>query len=543
MKTASIFLAALVTVFPACGDVSAPSGASIVLTGGAVADTIESAVPHAVQVEVRNADGSPAGDTWLRLRPDLLDGEGGWIEDPSPKIYAILGDTIGSPSGRVYATPEDAIARDGSQFRVLTDSRGRATVYYRFGQTAGSVYVKAAFEESRDSVLFTALPGAQVGLAALPRDTAVVVGDSYSLDVFPVDRRGNRRPGDEPDAITVSSEPQAVQTDGATVNALSMGSATVAATSPAGSTEVRVSVVPDAIFAAVPNQQVSWTVQGGPAIPDSAALIAADGTSARPIAESGAATCPSWHPSGDRVLFAGLLIVAAGDAQETQLSTGEVDVVAGCGRFSPDGEWIYFDGRSSTDPASASDIWRIRADGTGLQQITDVPAGWRASGASASPDGSRIAYVVQAPAPGGPSWYSDLVVRDVATGATDTIIAQRRSLHANWSPTGEWIAYTYFSGEGAYQHEGRTFVPIDRVALIRPDGSENHDLPMPREIDSNLVTADLGRGVNWSPDGQWLVGTAIFPDLRIKLMNLDGQTVLLNSSSRAYAEAAWKPDQ
>jgi hypothetical protein len=532
MKYAAAALAGIVTASAGCNDISGPRGASILLSDMAgVTDTIEALLPEPVTFQVRNANGTPAADTWVRLRPDALDDLGNRVPDPSPKVYM--------SSGQLWATLEDALANSSQPSsdsrRVLTDSRGRAVAYVRLGRTAGDVYLKAAVDEYRDSVAFHALPGAPVALDAVPADTAVLAGDSYQLTVFAVDRRGNRRSEVDSNVTAVSSEPHLVQTDGATVEAESIGRAAIDLTHTIGSGRVHVSVVPSAVLAVVRNAFLALTLPGGPAAPDSApALMAADGFTPEPITGIDTGACPAWHPSGDRLLFDGLRIVAAG-GEQTRISTGNPDLVAGCGRFSPDGEWIYFEGRLSTEPQTASQIWRIQTDGTGLQQITTAPQISRARGASPSPDGSRIVYTMRGPD------HDDLVVYTLATGVADTIMEGRRySVRASWSPTGEWIAYTHYTGDGEYEHEGRVFVPTDRIALIRPDGTDDHDLPSTRSTDNHFLLGD--GGVEWSTDGEWLVGSSAFPDLRIKLINItDGQTVPLNGATRGYAEPVWKP--
>ena len=365
------------------------------------------------------------------------------------------------------------------------------------------------------------------GIGALPADTTLLVGSSYTLTVFPVDDTGNRLSALESGVTGVSSEPGIAQVLGTRVDALSPGRAAIDLTSPNGSVQVHVSVVPDGVLAmAAP----AWPANGIPA------LTTTDGVSVQAVTAAAGLSCPAWHPDGERLLFEGLSIVTpAGDLSPVPLD--RQDLIAGCGRFSADGEWIYFDGRLDSDPADVSEVWRVRPDGTSLEQIT-FSDGTPAWGASSSPDGSRIAYSV------GRHGYAvpvTLVVLDLASGVADTIIrveqyssGNRNGVRAVWSPTGEWIAYTHFAGDDSYRHEGRSHILLDRIALIRPDGSGNHDL-----LDARVRAND---GASWSPDGEWVVAAGDEHHPRVKVYNIaDPRAVPLNRSSEGFRQPVWRP--
>lgn len=512
MKSASLVLAVFAALAAACDDVAAPEDSgSILLSFGKTADTIDTVGERPVQLIVVGGGGLPLGHTWVDLH-NKIDDLGNEISD-GPKVYAT--------GGTLYTTNEGRI---GSGEAVRTNGSGVASVYLRIGREAGTGYIKAVYGEYRDSVEFDALPGAAVGLGAIPADTAVLVGADYPLTVVEIDRWGNHLPTPALGATAVSSEPGVAILDGSTVAARSAGRATIELSSAALSGHAQVSVVPDFLLA-------NGTINSRYVPTVAPSLVAADGSPADPI-DGVAGSCPAWHPDGDRLLFNGLRLVTLTGVQ-TPLATGNPGLIPGCGRFSADGQWVYFDGRLSTDTATASQVWRVRPDGTGLEQITYPATGSQAWSASPSPDGSQIVFIA-----GVPHGSGDLVVHTLATGAQDTIMRDMHLSRAAWSPIGEWIAYSYYWGD--MQSAGRTLFWSDRVALVRPDGTHH---PVLAGTAGTLHPSVFGNGgVNWSPDGNWLVGMSPYPDLRVKLIDVaTGQSIPLNSATRGFYQPAWQP--
>ncbi|MEO7571919.1 MAG: hypothetical protein ABIX10_05730, partial [Acidimicrobiales bacterium] len=91
--------------------------------------------------------------------------------------------------------------------------------------------------------------------------------------------------------------------------------------------------------------------------------LAPDGT-----AELVVQTCKDLAASGMYVLD-----IDSGDA--TQLTEG----LAASARWSPTGEWITFGLAPSIGPSAETvRVWIIKADGTGLRQLTDVPSSFPA---------------------------------------------------------------------------------------------------------------------------------------------------------------------
>ena len=118
--------------------------------------------------------------------------------------------------------------------------------------------------------------------------------------------------------------------------------------------------------------------------------------------------------------------VSVSTAHPIMSTTESIEVV----RLSPDGQWLAFD----SDRSGNMDIYKMRIDGTGLQQLTRDPADdFRPSW---SPDGREIAFH---------SWRSgnrDSYVTS-ADGSAERIIASgpAHEFGGTWSPDGSQIAF------------------------------------------------------------------------------------------------------
>lgn len=190
------------------------------------------------------------------------------------------------------------------------------------------------------------------------------------------------------------------------------------------------------------------------------------------VAEVDVERSPDWidtTPSGDQIIYtigfrAGLYSGVPG---------GPVDTITTMAtktpRMSDDGVWIYFG-----DP----EIWRIRADGTGLEGvITGPPPGVLNRWPEPSPDGTEL--LVARYRDDAPGDRDDLLIVDLATGAETSLGVPAQD--SRWSPTGEWIAFR------------------DRFSvlwLIRPDGTDQRQL-----LDGRVVSPGT---FDWSPDGRYL---------------------------------------
>jgi hypothetical protein len=190
----------------------------------------------------------------------------------------------------------------------------------------------------------------------------------------------------------------------------------------------------------------------------------------------------------------------------------------------PDGSRITFfvDTGSFGGATHAGDLYVIGADGSGLRQLN--PPGTKLEDVgmpvmSLSPDGTEAAFGV-----------NDAVwVVDLEGGVAKAITPRLGYAWAvQWSPTGEWLTYTRFHGH------------TTAVALIRPDGSDDHEITAP-------VETDEANAAVWSPDGQYLLvprdsDESIDGPRDLWILDLEGRWIgQVTHEPSNYATYSWAP--
>jgi Tol biopolymer transport system component len=179
-----------------------------------------------------------------------------------------------------------------------------------------------------------------------------------------------------------------------------------------------------------------------------------------------------WSPDGTRIVYDGG-DGSYGSVYSIDVATGEHTVLvpqpAGAGDityidWSPDGEHLaiwYYDNAYIESPQGERDfnrygarvLYLADADGSGVRLIDRIygePSGWPGStgqniGSGWSPDGTRLAYSTQVPAP---SWKVSVEVQvwtASADGSPPTLVASRCCVSDGgvpvWSPDGSRIAF------------------------------------------------------------------------------------------------------
>jgi Tol biopolymer transport system component len=150
-----------------------------------------------------------------------------------------------------------------------------------------------------------------------------------------------------------------------------------------------------------------------------------------------------------------------------------------------------------------------------------------------SPDGRSLVWLRRAGSQQAPD--SDLVIRDLATGAERVLAAHLRgiSAHIGFSPDGSRVAAAIGSGGPANTRPYRQLVAVG----LQPGGAQ------PLTIETRASFEDARP--KWSPDGRWLpyLGPSSDPALsEVRLLNVQtGETSSLDAAVIGRPEFVWMP--
>jgi hypothetical protein len=192
--------------------------------------------------------------------------------------------------------------------------------------------------------------------------------------------------------------------------------------------------------------------------------------------------------------------------------------------LTPDGSRIVFFAETGPDGGTthAGDVYVINADGSGLRQLNPPGARTGYTGQPVillSPDGRQAAFAADDAV-----WVADLDGGDARaiTPKTGFVWA------VSWSPTGEWLTYTRFHGHASV------------IALVHPDGSDDHEITRVDETDEANASV-------WSPDGKYLLaqrdGDSLSDERRdLWTMDLDGNFIAqVTDEPSEYGTFSWAP--
>jgi roadblock/LC7 domain-containing protein len=463
--------AACIVAF-ACGDTSGPNlrvRGIHVLQGGAD-DTVQARPVLALTVQVRGEGGVPVPGAVVRFETNTT-------------LPAMV--FVSSITDNFFNT-----------FAAITaDDAARASVLLSHGFIAGpaEIIVTAPELGLADTVHITVLPGNADGMEFNVRDTLVAIGGSYTLQASLVDRFGN--PRDEVASSVVNLTPAVCTLSGTQLTGTTMGRCIVAAQEGTIRDTARATVVPSGRMVAL-NSFFEL------------ALRSTDGSGNRSLFfTSHASLSPAWSPDGSMLVFyegdpasnSQLFVSDTNGVRLTTVGGTQSFLGAATGRFSPDGQWVYFSGRATgNDPIT---IWRMRPDGTGREmmlastQSFPVTQAWRPS---VSPNGQTVAFDMN----------GIITLLDVATRQPTLLNVQ--GVAPSFSPDGQTIAYFGPDGSG--------------LRLVNANGTNSRTV-------SN-ESFDEWQAPQWTSETNWIFAG-------VRFVNVSNGTVL-PLTPLSYSQAALK---
>lgn len=313
---------------------------------------------------------------------------------------------------------------------------------------------------------FDPLDQAGLGVILLPPDTALYVGSSFKARGLMVNSYGDQYPSEH---LTYAGlDPSASIGPAGNVIGVSYGRARVVA--------MRAHMADTGWVSVVPTGTLALSLISDQSTVD---VVNTDGSGFVSIVSAGqfGGGAPAWLPGNAGLVYQ---FAVPGGAGSTQVFV--TDLAGNAKRLVPsgrdprvarDGSWVYF--------GDAGAIWRVHVDGSGLEPVStggDYDP-------DPSPDGTQLAFM-STRFPGG---GFQLAVRDLASGAERRLVGD--GLRPRWSPSGDRIAY--WSGD--------VFLEAGAIFVIGADGMGGRQV-------SSVGRTYRPQGLDWSPDGQWLLARA-----------------------------------
>jgi WD40 repeat protein len=310
--------------------------------------------------------------------------------------------------------------------------------------------------------------------------------------------------------------------------------------------------------------------------------IRTDGTDETAVFERRGCSCARLSADGKRILTIGetgrgtwsLLTMNLDGSDQVMTDPPIATLNLFTGAASADGRVLALEGVDETIPAN-SGLWVTSTAVTDARQVTPLREGWNgAAPLGVTPDGSKIVFFVDTGSSGGATHAGDLYVIDtdgsglqqlnpngskledvgmpvanlspdgrLATFGVDDAVwvvdlegGDARAITprtgyawaVQWSPTGEWLTYTRFHGH------------TTAVALVRPDGSDDHEI-------TALDETDEANAAVWSPDGKYLLvprdsDKTVDGPRDLWIMDLEGRWVAqVTHEPSNYSTYSWAP--
>ena len=480
-----LLLISAIFVALSCGDSSGPVGGHPGLTlvsGYNLTDTITAKPAQALVVEVRDANGAivPNG-TVVRFTAV--------INSYTPEMTV---EGLTSSYYDTFATGE-------------TNDAGRVAVLVQLGAVAGPARIAIWVPTLgvQDTARYTVLPGQPAGILLMPSDTSMYTSGSYTIRGGVVDRLNNAR--SDPVVYTASSPGVSVSSSGV-VTASTTGRYTLTATAGAATGSSGLSVVPQGTVAALVYRNgfriVTFNLDGS-GFHDVVGVI-----------DGGIGPRPRWLPGSSTIIYTELVnglqqmrtIDASGKVSTFFPSPPATMTHQAEPSPSANAPVLYFSAYDSRCADYAYCLFRSGIDGTNPELLGDVIGPGEALRPSASPDGSKVAFVT-----------SGLQIK-VFDYTTRTVSAW--SVTGNypaWSPDGTQIAY-------AQQYGG----PLH---LVNADGTNQRVITGSRAYSESAAA--------WSPDSKWLIAQNVDYGA-LDIIEVATGKALPISNGAGYGSVSWK---
>lgn len=474
-----------------------------VVSGESVTDTALALAPRPLVVRVRGPDGEPLAGVDLQAR-------------------GLAHDTVLSRVSMVVA-PAFTDAGYSSQVSTTSDANGYAQFAVRLGGLAGNgaIEIRATTAEvadlPRDTARFTIRAGRPRQLLLAPRDTALYVGGVARPRVRVADLNGNVVSDAPAPTFEAASPSLSVDAAGAATG-VAVGRSWVRVRTAGITDSVGVSIVPQGTIAVHNTRSVNSPFESHGDV----LVLNLDGSDIRTVIAKelfyGGGKIPDWHPTGTQILLDSgpdaerLYTYTIGGAPQRVMAAANGLTEEFRGQYSKDG-WIYFVGRATI----GVDIYRVRADGTGLSRMRDPAVTGAETSPDPSPDGTRVAVMSDYRPGCGSCGTFDFSIRvyDVATGTSKPVGLPGQ--FPRWSPAGDVIAF---------------LDPRGAIVAVRPDGSGRR-----------IVSTGGQRyesPLDWSPDGRWIVART-FGGAMLHLIEVETSMTLPLPFSAGLNNPAWRP--
>jgi Tol biopolymer transport system component len=245
----------------------------------------------------------------------------------------------------------------------------------------------------------------------------------------------------------------------------------------------------------------------GDGSPDSLYVANADGSGIRKLAGGlwiSTDKSPTWSPDsgslavstegGPGALDEHLLVIDIATGTSTNIAPAPAaSVRAIFPSWSPDGQWICFDGIDPSSPSQATSYWLVRPDGSGVHQLQTSPISETAFAPHWAPSATtlQLAYTISSsPA------SSKVAIFDLATN-TEHRFPGVGDKWPTWSPDGTRLAWLS-GGIGISLHVGTIADPVSALTLPAdgmafpptwsPDGTRVYGLDQSR---TNLIVITI----------------------------------------------------